>query len=302
MKYKSIIIAMILVAGFSSCTDDEIFEREQYKNIFALVSDDGYNIYNEVHDLDLVESVGYVAASCGGTNPTQKTIDITMDVSHEAFAYYNQSNFDMDVTKYAQWMPSDKYSIDNWRFNIPAGKIDGRLPVRIRPEGLSPDSVYFIPLKVSAFSAYELNPDKSTVLYRVLIKNKYATQETATNYALRGVLNGVNTMGQKRVDPIAANKVRIMAGTFAFESKVETINKNGIILEIDADNHISISSYKDMVVTQVDNDPEYPNIFKIENDGYRTYKTFLLRYDYVDGANTRQMKEELRLEFKEENK
>jgi hypothetical protein len=299
MKYLNILIILGLVAGLCSCNRDEIFEREQYKNVFALVSDDGYNIFTTVHDLDEPESIGYIAASCGGTNPTLEDIDITVELSQESFDHYNTANFDRDSSKYAQLLSPDKYSIDNRHFTIPAGKINGKLPLRIRPEGLSPDSVYFIPLKVSAISAYEVNPDKSDVLYCVQIKNQYATQQTATNYAMLGVLNGVNIMGQKRMHPISANKVRIMAGTEAFEAKIATLNKSGIILEIDENDNVHISSYKDMVVTQVNDDPAYPNTFKIVDDGYRTYKTFLLRYDYKVGSTTYEMKEELRLEFKE---
>ncbi|KAA6299826.1 MAG: hypothetical protein EZS26_004036 [Candidatus Ordinivivax streblomastigis] len=289
-----------LLVGMNACNRDEIFEREQYKNVFALVSDDGYNIFTVVHDLDEPESIGYVAASCGGTNPTLENIDITMELSKESFDRYNIANFDRDSTKYAHLLSPEQYGIDSWNFTIPAGKTSGKLPLSIKPEGLSPDSVYFIPLKVSAVSAYEVNPDKSDVLYCVQIKNQYATQQTATNYSMLGVRNGVNIMGQKRMHPISANKVRIMAGTEAFESKIATINKSAVILEIDEDNNVNISTYQDMVVTQVNGDPTYPNIFKIVDDGYRTYKTFLLRYDYQVGSTTYEMKEELRLEFKED--
>jgi hypothetical protein len=295
-------MAMILVAGLSSCNEDKIFEREQYKNVFALVSDDGYNVFTVVHDLDKTESTGYVAASCGGSNPTGKDIEITLEPSPETFDFYNKSNFDVDIEKYARLLPPEKYSIDKWNFIIPTGEVIGRLPIRIRPDGLSPDSTYFIPLKVSDFSTYEVNSDKSDVLYRVLIKNKYATQEFATNYAMRGLRDGVNIIMQKQMHPISSNKVRIMAGTEVFDSNIATLNKSGIILEIAADNKVSISPVKDMVITQVDGNADYPNIFKIEDDGYRTYKTFLLQYDYKSGSNTYRMQEELRLEFKEENK
>jgi hypothetical protein len=222
-----------------------------------------------------------------------------MELSQESFDHYNIANFDVDSSKYVQLLSPDKYSIDNWNFTIPAGEVIGKLPIKIRPDGLSPDSVYFLPLKVSAISAYELNPDKSDILYCVQIKNRYATQQTATNYSMVGVLDGVIIMGSKRMQPISANKVRIMAGTEAFSSSIATFNKSAIILEVDEDNNVHISSYKDMVVTQVDDDPNYPNIFKIEDDGYRTYKTFLLCYSYKVGTATRLIKEELRLEFKE---
>jgi hypothetical protein len=218
------------------------------------------------------------------------------------FDKYNKDNFDVETEKFAQRLSSSKFDIDNYNFTIPAGGRSGRMAIRVRPDGLSPDSVYFIPLKVDSYSAYEVNPDKSDILYRVLIKNKYATQESTTNYTLRGTRNGVNIMGTKPMHPISSNTVRVMAGTESFQSNVAAINNGCILLTIGSNNKVSISSYKNMVVEQVDDDPDFPNIFKIEDDGYRTYKTFLLRYNYMAGNTTYSMQEELRLEFKEDDK
>jgi hypothetical protein len=300
MKYISILIAGILVVGFSSCNEDKIFEKEQYKTVFALVSDDGYNIFPMVHALEDGESIGYVAASCGGTQPTEQDINVILVEDKDLFNNYNKINFDMDVDKFARLLPPDKYDIDNFTIKIPAGERSGRMKIRIRPEGLSPDSVYFIPLKAKSYTTYEINPAKSDILYRVLIKNRFATQESTTNYSLRGIRNGVNTLGIKPMQPLGKNRVRIMAGTEAYKADVAVLNQSAIILEVDENNRIHISSYKNMVVNQVDGDPDFPNIFKIEGDDYgRFYKTFLLRYDYRVGTTTYQMSEELRLEVKE---
>jgi hypothetical protein len=297
MKYMKIIIIAVFVAGLCSCDRDEIFEKEQYKNGFALVSEDGYNIFSVVHDLEEAESIGYVAASCGGTNPTEKNIDIRMELSEDFLDKYNKSNFDMSSAKYAQLLSPDKYRIDNWNFSIPAGEVRGLLPITIKPNGLSPDSVYFIPLRVSGFTEAEVNPDKSAILYRVLIKNRFATQKTATNYAMSGIQNGNPVMGVKTMHPISGNKVRIMAGTISFEADANMINKSGIFLEVDENNHVNITPVRTMNVTQVDDDPLYKNDYAIVDDGYKLYKTFRLRYDYKVGNTTYQMSEELRLEY-----
>jgi hypothetical protein len=292
---------LILLAGTVSCNEDKLFEGELYKKVFALVSTDDYNIFTVVHDLDLPESVGYIAASVGGSNPTETDINITLVQDIELFDNYNKDNFDVETDKFANLLSPDKYSIDDYNFTIPAGAKSGRMKIRIRPDGLSPDSVYFISLKVDGFSAYEVNPDKSDILYRVMIKNKYATQESTTNYSLRGTLNNVQIPGIKPMHPISSNKVRIMAGTIAFQSNIATINQSAIILEIDDAGKVHISSYKDMVVEQIDGDPDFPNTFNIEKDDYgKQFKTFLLRYNYKVGSTVNQMKEELRLEFKED--
>jgi hypothetical protein len=307
MKNIKIVIIVVLLAGMFSCNDrDELFEREQYKKVFALLSDDEYNVFAEEHLLGNaeIETDGWVAASCGGSLPTKEAIQIRMVEDKSVLDRYNKGNFDVDEDKYAHYLSGDKYDIENFNITIPAGERTGRMKIRIRANGLSPDSVYFIPLRVDAYTAYELNPTKSNVLYRVLLKNYYAQQKSTTNYNFRGKRDGVNTMGIKQVFPVSGNQVRIMAGDIPFESKISVINDYSILLEVDNDNHVHIMSWKNINVTQIatgdpDYDPDFPNIFKIDNDGYKTYKTFLLNYKYVQDGTIHTMKEELRMEFDE---
>lgn len=108
-------------------------------------------------------------------------------------------------------------------------------------------------------------------------------------------------MGNKQVFPVSGNSVRIMAGDITFESKADVIDKGAVLLTVDEDNNVSIQAWKNLDVTQIDDDPDFPNKFLIEDDGYKTYKSFLLRYDYVYDGTTYQIQEELRLEFKEKN-
>ncbi|MDR2776396.1 MAG: DUF4361 domain-containing protein [Tannerella sp.] len=301
-KYLNILMIPVFLTGIASCDEDRIFEKEQYKVVFALVSDDDHNIFKMVHDLDSPESTGYVAASCGGSNPTEKDINVTLVQDYESFNRYNKDNFDVETEKFAQRLSSDKFDIDSYNLTVPAGGRNGKMAIRVRPDGLSPDSVYFIPLKINTYSAYEVNPDKSDVLYRVLIKNRYATQASTTNYTLRGTRDGVNVMGGKQMHPISKNSVRIMAGTDAFQADVNTINNTCILLTVDDNSRVSISPFKNMEVEQIDGDPDFPNIFKIDDDGYNIYKTFLLSYRYKVGSSTYTMKEELRIKLDKNEK
>jgi hypothetical protein len=300
-KYRYIAVIAGLLFALSACNEDAVFERELYKKVLALISTDGYNIFEETHELTGEETVGYVAVSVGGTNPTETDIQVTLQEDLEPFDAYNRSNFDADENLYARLLPEEMYDIDDYTMHIPAGERSGRMKIRLRADRLSPDSTYFIPLKTVSLSAYELNPKKDNILYRVLIKNRYATQLTNgyTSYTMRGNRSGVEVPGLKPMHPLGKNKVRIMAGTETFQSSVATFNKSAIILEVTDNDSVLISSYKDMVVEQVDGDDDFPNIFKIEDDGYRKYNTFLLRYNYKSGNTTYQMKEELRMEIKE---
>lgn len=303
---KRAIKTVVVLAVFSllSCDRDEVFEREQYKNVFALISDND-NVSSKFHDLG-EESIGYVAASLGGTNATNAPIDVHLVEDPSLIDEYNRINFDVDYSKYVRPMPTSKYDIESYSFTIPAGEISGRLPIRIRPDGLSPDSSYIIPLRVESHSSYEINSEKSFLLYRVRTKNYWARADGNTVYNMRARLRQdgssfeLQLPGTKVVQPLGEREVRIMAGNETYSPEVSVFNKAAIILKIEDDNKVTIRPYKDIEILQIDGDSEYPNIFFIEDDGFSTYKTFLLHYYFRMDGVVYEMKEELRLEFDED--
>jgi hypothetical protein len=308
MKVKYLTI-LLIVAGTMviSCNRDELFEREQYKKTFALISDDEYNIFFEEHDFRLSTSPGFISAGCSGTLPTEKDIKMTLIEDENLLKEYNLINFDVDESKYARRLPAANYTIDDYSLTIPAGERNGVMSLSIHPQRLSPDSVYFLPLSVYAFSAYEMNSEKGNILYRVYVRNYYATQRTSTYYNMRGQRNiydgsgYVSIMTSKRFFPVGENSVRTMAGEIAYEANVDVINRGAMLLTVDGSNKVKIESWKDLKIKQVDGDINYPNTFHIYDDGYRTSKVFLLRYDYVDPETGRtcSMREEYYLDFKE---
>jgi hypothetical protein len=116
-----------------------------------------------------------------------------------------------------------------------------------------------------------------------------------------GSASEIQMPGQKIMHPMTKNQVRVMAGNETFVSNINVFNKSAIVLTIQDDNSVTISPYKNLEVWQVDGDPDFPNIFKIEDDGYKKYKTFLLRYNFKQNGTTLEIKEELRLEYNEED-
>ncbi|KAA6339328.1 hypothetical protein EZS27_012735 [termite gut metagenome] len=287
----------------SSCDEDAMFKKEMYKQVFAIVSSDSYNVFAEEVDLGDAQP-GYISVSLGGTTTADKDIYISFIEDIDLFNRYNKGTYDIESSKYAKLLPPSHYRIDDYHLTIPAGERNGRMEIRIDPAGLSPDSTYLVSLKIDDFTNYEVNPDKSDVLYRVDLKNYWAAQKTATNYTIKGNLDGGNVFGVKRVQPLSWNSVRTMAGNITFEADTAIINPNSIILETGDDGYVSIKPYKDIEIEQIDTDPDYPNKFFIDDDGFRTFKSFLLHYQYrLAGTDAyHEMREELRLEFKEENK
>lgn len=286
----------------ASCNKNEIFERELYKKVIAVISSDDYNILNDTQDMNESEIKSYVSASCGGTDPVEEDVAVSMIQDNSPFEDYNWAMYDADVSKYAKLLPTDKYRIDDYHIVIPKGEKYGKMLIRFYPEGLSPDSAYFLPLSIASASAYEINPKKSNILYRVLIKNAYAEQLPAgyTTYIMRGYRSNASYQMNKEIQPLTRNKVRMMAGNLKFEAAVNVFEQNAVVLEVKEDNSVLITPYGSLEVQQVDGDPEFPNRFRLEIDDWgRKYKVFLLRYNYRDGIELIQMKEELRLEYTE---
>ncbi len=293
--------SFILLTMLTACNDDALFDKEMYKNVVALISSDYYNTFEEVIPLSATgeEAIGYIAASVGGTHAPSKDMVIRLEEDIIELDNYNRSNYDLDESQYAKFLSSDRYEITDYKITIKAGQRSGRTMIKIRPEGLSPDSTYFVGLRAIDVSGVEINPEKKTILYQVLIKNDYATQGEDDYYSVTGTSDGIPSAGNKKMFPLTHNSIRVIAGTETFESTVEEINKKSIILEVGEDNHVTIKPYKDIEVEPIDGDPVYSNTFKLEESYGHTYNVFLLAYRYTLDGKTHEIKEELRLEIED---
>jgi hypothetical protein len=308
MKKILFYLAACVAVGLASCDDDAIFKQELYKKVIALISTGDYNIFQEVHELTGNETIGYIAASCGGTTATESDVLITLEEDEEQLQTYNRAIYDADEDRYARFLPRDKYTIERYQIRIPAGERSGKTMIKVNGEGLSPDSIYFVSLRISDFSAFEANEKKSSLLYQVVIKNEYAAQSTDLSqlwagsiYSMTGLRNSVPILYSKQLQPLSRNKVRLMAGTEAFQPDTIVINRASIVLEVNEDNSLNITSYKGVYVSQTDDDPDYPNSYAKETNPLtnKQYNVFRLCYEYrIAGGALIQMKEELRMEVK----
>lgn len=295
---RSFIAILAISSVFISCNDNEVFEKEMYKNEVALISSDYHNTFKEVVQLTGDEVIGYVAASSGGTHAPSQDLVIGLEEDSEILAKYNFAVYDNSKDLYAKSLPKEKYQIMDDKIVIKAGELTGRTMIKLRPDGLSPDSVYFIGLKATSPSGVEIKPKKSTMLYQVQIENEYASQAKSSMYSMVGFANGLATAANKQLFPLTSNSVRMVAGSETFVSKVPNIEKNCLILEMDDFNNVTIKPYKDIKIVQLNNDPFYPNKFKVEEAfGMRT-NVFLLSYQYTIGNVTTIMKERVEMQVK----
>lgn len=295
---RSFIAILAISSVFISCNDNEVFEKEMYKNEVALISSDYHNTFKEVVQLTGDEVIGYVAASSGGTHAPSQDLVIGLEEDSEILAKYNFAVYDNSTDLYARMLPKEKYQIMDDKIVIKAGELTGRTMIKLRPDGLSPDSTYFIGLRATSPSGVEIKPKKSTMLYQVQIENEYASQSKSSMYSMVGFANGLATAANKQLFPLTSNSVRMVAGSETFVSKVPNIEKNCLILEMDDFNNVTIKPYKDIKIVQLNNDPFYPNKFKVEEAfGMRT-NVFLLSYQYTIGNVTTIMKERVEMQVK----
>lgn len=307
---KKIIFYLVacMAVGLTSCDDDAIFSKEQYKHVVALISSGDYNVFQEIHELTGTETIGYIAASCGGTSISNEDVVITLEEDDDQILTYNRAIYDADEDRYARPLPKDKYTIAHYRILIPAGERSGKTMIKVNGEGLSPDSIYFVSLRIKEVSNFEVNEKKNDLLYHVVIKNEYASQSTDLSqlwagsiYNMTGLRNNSPILYSKQLQPLGWNKVRMMAGAEPFQSDLDIINRASVVMEIKGNNRVKITSYKGIEVTQIDGDEDFPNTYAGEYEPLtkKYYNVFLLRYDYrIAGGTLIQMKEELRMEVK----
>ncbi|MFA7155287.1 MAG: DUF4361 domain-containing protein [Proteiniphilum sp.] len=289
---------LALIGTMVSCNDDAIFEKEMYKNEVALISSDYHNTFQEVVHLTGEEIIGYIAASVGGTHAPEKDMVIGLEEDPAPLALYNYSLYDADESLYARQLQPDKYEIADPRIQINAGERTGKSMIKLNPDGLSPDSTYFISLRATDISGVELNPKKSTILYQIVLENNYASQAKSSLYTMTGMMDGMVTAANKQLFPLTHNSVRMIAGNETFVSTVEALEMNSVILEVAEDSTVTIKPYGSIQVTQLDGDPKYPNMFLVEEAYGQKTNVFLLSYEYTIGTVTKVMKERVEMQVR----
>ena len=325
MKFRYILAAAALFS-FVACNEKEVFEKEQYKNIFGFVCESD-NTKEKIVSLHLDEATTYVSISMGGSNTISQDVTINFEEDPSLIDAYNSSNFDTDVAKYAIALPEDHYTIENYSCTIKAGERLGVIPVKVYPAGLSVDKTYFIPLRVTTYDNAEMDPEKGTILFQVGIKNHWA-ESTGTAYNMLGrrqnitdfttgepieaTASEISMPGTKYIYPYANDEVRLFPGNETYSTDHHKMEQMGMIIEIGEDTdsdkvrEVTLKPVRDLIVKMVEPTDEryddmYNNTYSILDDGFNIYKTFLLQYYYsVDGTNFYHMKEEVRVEYKED--
>lgn len=279
-----ILIACILTLTLVRCNSDSIYQEEQYKTLVYLLSGSD-NVFATSYSLNEEEPVRYVSVGSGGTNSNEKEITVSFELHPAMLDKYNSLNYNYQ-NEYAKLLPADRYEIKSYQVTIPANSDYhyARLPIKVRPLGLSPDSIYFIPLRIKSVSNYDVNPEKNDVLFRVGIENDYAEQLVPTYYGKSGNMTNPITVlsGSKLVQPLSNNRVRMLIGneTHSASTTVADIERLSVVVQVNEDNSLTIMPYGTMDVEMLDKVPGYNRYVPDLVQGNSTQRVFYLNYRY----------------------
>ena len=281
MKMNKKINSLMIGIFFSSligCTQGDMFEKEQYKKVVYVLSESD-KTFPVVHSLNETKSTGHLTVYVGGTLATDKDVTVTFEKDTSMLLKYNLSNFDIDTDKYAVELDTSRYEIPNYSVTLKAGSEYpyARLPIVVTPEGLSPDSVYMISLRIKDVSEFEINKEKDNVMYRLYLKNDFAEQQNVTTLFMRGTETTEGSKpkqisANKVLHPLTGRTVRVNAGMLNSANKAEKdlINQSSLIMEISKEEEVSIqgATYNPLYLKPYKNNLiEVVQIGKKEEDG-----------------------------------
>lgn len=279
-----ILIVCILANSLIGCNTDIIYQEEQYKTVVYILSGTD-NVFATSYTLNEDEAVRYVSIGSGGSNSNEKEIEVTLEPNPEMLEKYNSLNYNYQ-SEYAKLLPADRYEIMSYTATLPANSDYhyARIPVKVRTLGLSPDSIYFIPLKIKSVSNFDVNKDKSDILFRVAIENDYAQQLVPTYYSKSGSMTNPVTVlsGAKLVQPLEKDKVRMFIGneTYSSTTTVAKIQNLSVVVQINEDNSLLVTPYGSMEVEMLDKAKGYNRYNPELMQGTSKQRVFYLNYRF----------------------
>lgn len=304
MKVSRILLIAALPLCMIACNEDDQFDKELYKKVIYVLSGEDLT-FPVNHDLNQEETTGYISINCGGTKHIDTDVVVELESDDEALARYNKLNYDLNEAKFAHKLDAKYYDMPDMVTVLKADSENtySTIPVHVRPEGLSPDSTYLIPLRIKSVSNYEINPDKQTVLYRVLLKNDYATQSPTIYYKTRGT-DGTYKEGTEEIEksspytlsrivvPLTKNSVRCFVGMNTYELSnltEEAIRKYGMRITVNEDATLTLTAIGSIQIEML-GDSESNYYLGDKSTLYRSH-VFTLHYRYrllkdgCDGSN-----------------
>lgn len=282
MKKINIIIVFISVLILTGCYENPIDSEQYIKQVYIVRAAD--KLYSAAINYSDTVQTTFVSIATGGSQLIDKDIQVTLaEADNSNILAYNNKYVADGGTRY-QKLPSSSYEIPSMIVQVKAGNVYGRMPLSINTAGLSCDSLYAIPLKISSSSDYLINATDTVLLFSFKLKNQYsATYQVAGDKVvwLNGSASGLpTTLSVTRVlTAVNKNTVRY----FNWSAAETTANRatQCLTLTINSDNSVLIKGWDKLVIT----------------NGGGTYdpakKMFSIWYQYKEGTTEYRVNEKL---------
>lgn len=266
-KIAKLMLVLALVGGFAACSDKDMFTKELYMKIFAMLCDEN-NIYEIVQPFNEDGSDRFVSVLCGGSQLLEQDVTVQIGVDNDSMLNrYNEREFALDVQKYAVRLPENRYVIADSSVIMSSSSTDQyvQVPIKVFMNGLSPDTTYFLPVYIKSVSSGDtINEAKRHILYHPIMKNDYAEQATA--YTSKGYMREYNQLqanrgnfvltnaspsdiaSEKLLYPIDTDKIRLTIGSYksldgSNNASLDNIQKYSVIVTVGDNGALKIEPY-----------------------------------------------------------
>lgn len=252
INIKAALLGLVAITTFSAC-ETVFYDEEQYRKEIYLVSDDN-NMFGQEFSFE-AGATGYVSIYAAGTTPIEQDVDVELEVYSDYLRQYNQRVYGENYGSYAQELNKEDYTIESMTATLKAGSETPyvMLPIKVDVSKLLTEEKYYIPLRIKSVSNYMISEKKRNVLFRVYIKNDYATTKSTTYYSMSGseqqkTLNGdvwtdydamqpVNST--KVFTPISERSIRMLPGT-TYSTESSVIHNQSIQVTVHPDEMIDV--------------------------------------------------------------
>ncbi len=310
---KTLLVALAATASLTSC-ETIFYEEEQYRKEIYIVSGDN-NIVGQEYTFG-EESVGYLSIYAGGTTPIEENVDIELEVYSDYLRNYNKRIHGDNYNNYEQELNPDYYQVESWIATLDAssGNPYVRFPIKVDVDNIDLEQEYYIPIRIKSVSKYMISESRQNVLYRIFVKNDYATTKSTTYYTMNGteqayteangeftpksVATAVNST--KSVIPTAQHSIRLLPST-SYDSSSAFIHNQSIIVTVHPEDIIDVPVYVEgeptgefvqrQKVTIKPWQESSTSILVGDIDGEQSYydpetQTFTLNYRYAQKGKT----------------
>ncbi len=247
-----------VAAVLLSACETIFYDEEQYRKEIYIVSGDN-NITGQEYTFG-DESVGYLSVYAGGTTSIDTDVDVELEVYSDYLRNYNQRTYGDTYSSYVQELDPDYYSVESWKTTLKAGSGNPyvKFPIKVNVNDISLDETYYIPIRIKSVSNYMISEDKQNVLYRIYVKNDYATTKSTTYYTMngteqtyseangeftaQGVATAVNST--KSFIPTGEQSIRMLPST-NYSTTASVVRNQSVNVTVHPDEIIDIPVYEE---------------------------------------------------------